>query len=123
MSSDETNKSGSTEEQMSQTDPPGATSRAGAESGGQLGKMVTRRALLRAGWAVPVILAVTLPDKVNAASCVHDDIVRDPFRGHIDTDSCRPGHNDHDFGGGDHQDTQHVDAPNGGHHDSVKNAP
>lgn len=52
---------------------PAAPAPEGAE---QRARLVSRRALVRAGWIVPVVLAVHLPPNAlaQAASCAHADV-------------------------------------------------
>lgn len=79
-------------------------------------KMFSRRALLQAGWSIPLFLAIGLPDELHGATadCNHNDHTDTP-EGYIDEPSHHDGliqtppihqrikHGDHD----DHCDKHH----------------
>lgn len=68
---------------LSDNAPPGdpaAPAPQGAEQ--QLRRLVSRRALVRAGWTVPVVLALHLPSNAVAQyACTHTDV---PAAAHTD---------------------------------------
>src|SRR5262245_62246558 len=81
---------------------------------GERQESFTRRALIRAGWMVPVVTTVNIPAASAQTPSPHNDVhgdsahgdaIRDHLDGHLDTPP--PTHTDHT----DHTDTPHTDIP------------
>src|SRR5262245_5280271 len=79
------------------------------------GKDFTRRALIQAGWTVPVVTAINIPEASAQTPAPHNDVHGDaPHQDdsiiHSDIHLDAPGRAEHvDYT--DHTDTPHTDAP------------
>src|SRR6185503_4948480 len=91
-------------------------------------KDFTRRALLRAGWVVPMVTTVNIPSASAQTPVPHNDVHGDS--GHVDNiiehldvhlDTPVPPHDDHtDHADAPHTDTPpHTDAPHTDHSDHI----
>lgn len=136
MSSDPVSNADSAEQRLGATEPPAKRAPAikpveetvarldEAEQGSpeERPDRVTKRALLiKAGWAIPVILAVGLPQRALAQSPIGRTSHSDASFGHTDTPGSGRGHFDAIAGGrrGDSTRSGHGDSATGRHGDSL----